>query len=171
MNLHEDDESMAVSTAELTMETLGHVGRTWHVPKLRWEDPTRVEVHRPVNEFVRHVLREARPDGENDWRHIHVMPCDWDLRESGSGQAITDGLNKIGLAGEETNDVTLLHECAHILRYATDYPNGGGHGPEFQTVVAALYRQHLSPDAADVFELYLTRVRNRLAGNENQGVS
>lgn len=170
MSLHEDDESIAVSTAELTMETLGHVGRTWHVPRLRMDDPTRVEAHRPVNEFVRGVLREHAPDDENDWRHMHVSPCDWDLREPGSGQANTDGMNKIGLAGEDTQDMTLLHECAHILHRVEDF-NARGHGPGFQAILAVLYRQHLSKDAADVFELYLARVRNRLAGTGNQGVS
>lgn len=157
----EDEEALAVSTAELCMETLGHAGRSWHVPNLRMDDPARDDAHRPVNEFVRDVLRTHAPD-ENDWRHMHVSPCDWSLRETGSGQAATDGMNSIGLAGEDTNDLTLLHECAHIVRTATDYPNAHGHGPAFQAVLADIYRQHLSPEAAEVFTTHLRGVRARL---------
>lgn len=133
-----------VSVAEEAMERAGHAGQSWHVPAMHWDNPARVEAHRPVHEFVNGVLAEhGHPGG------IQVHPRHWDLRGAGSGQATTDGLNHIGLSGEHTNDLTLLHEMAHILTGTGE--GAGGHGPEFQQAAHQLYHQHLGPDAAGTF--------------------
>jgi hypothetical protein len=133
-----------VSVAEEAMERAGHAGRDWHVPAMHWDNPARAEAHRPVHEFVNGVLAEhGHPGG------IQVHPKHWDLRKPDSGQATTDGLNHIGLSGEHTNDLTLLHEMAHILTGTGE--GAGGHGPEFQQAAHQLYHQHLGPDAAGTF--------------------
>lgn len=133
-----------VSVAEEAMERAGHTGQSWHVPAMHRDNPARVEAHRPVHEFVNGVLAEhGHPGG------IQVHPRHWDLRGSDSGQATTDGLNHIGLSGEHTNDLTLLHEMAHILTGTGE--GAGGHGPEFQQTAHQLYHQHLGPDAAGTF--------------------
>jgi GNAT superfamily N-acetyltransferase len=143
-----------VSVAEQAMERGGHTGRTWHVPAMHYDNPARAEAHRPVHEFVNGVLQEnGHPGG------IQVHPRHWDLRAPGSGQATTDGMNYIGLAGEHAHDLTLLHEMAHVL---TGTGEGEGHGPAFQETAHRLYHQHLGPDAADTFA-GLTRPVGRTA--------
>ena len=139
------DEAL-VSVAEHTMEQNGHAGRTWHVPKMHADDPQRQEAHQPVHDFVRGVLTQH---GYEHARGINVIPSHWDLREPGSGQAMVNGMGTIGLKGEHTNDMTLLHECAHILTRTPEGP--GGHGPQFQQAAHRLYHDHISPEAADAF--------------------
>lgn len=150
MNETEEDSALAVSTAEYAMEHLGLRGDEWHVPRMRYDDPARVSVHQPVNAFIRGVLEQHGLDPE--WAHgINVRPCCWELRETGAGQAITDGLNYIGLSGEDTNTMTLLHECAHILMRDQDEH----HGPRFQAIAEQLYRDHISPEAGSAFRTHL----------------
>jgi GNAT superfamily N-acetyltransferase len=139
------DEAL-VSVAEHTMEQNGHAGRTWHVPKMHADDPKRQEAHQPVHDFVRGVLTQH---GYGDARGINVIPSHWDLREPGSGQAMVNAIGSIGLKGEHTNDLTLLHECAHLLTRTPEGP--GGHGPKFQEAAHRLYHDHISPEAADTF--------------------
>ncbi len=62
--------------------------------------------------------------------------------------AATDGMNFIGLKGTKTDDMTLLHECAHIMTGTTE---GDGHTPEFQNILRGLYRDHINPHAATLF--------------------
>lgn len=130
-----------ISVAEQVMERAGQAGQRWHVPALHYDDPARAEVHRPVHEYVNGVLTaHGHPGG------IRVHPKDWDLR-NGGGQAYTDG-SKIALAGESTNSMTLLHECAHILTRTNGHH---GHGPEFGQVLHGLYAEHLGPEPAQTF--------------------
>ena len=139
------DEAL-VSVAEHTMEQNGHAGRTWHVPKMHADDPQRQEAHQPVHDFVRGVLTQH---GYEHAHGINVIPSHWDLREPGSGQAMVNAIGSIGLKGEHTNDLTLLHECAHLLTRTPEGP--GGHGPQFQEAAHRLYHDHISPEAADTF--------------------
>lgn len=148
-----------ISVAEQMMESHGHGGKTWHVPRMHVDDPAREEAERPVNDYVHHVLTshgwnpEATLHGTDTTvqRRVRVQPAHWDLRQPGSGQANTDGANYIGLKGEHTNDLTLLHECAHVL---TGTSEGQGHGPAFRETAQRLYHDHLSPEAGAMFEEY-----------------
>lgn len=140
---HED----RVSVAEQVMERGGLAGRPWHVPVMHYDDPTRVIVHGPVHAFVHTALIGAGVDPDVA-RRVKVHPKAWELRESGSGQAMTDGLNYIKLAGEHTNDMTLLHEAAHIVHGTSE---GEGHGSAFQDTLEGMYRRHLGEEAAKTF--------------------
>lgn len=137
-----------VSVAEEVMERAGHAGRTFVVPVARRRDAEPLgmdpielqrEYSREAEQYVAQVL--GRPG-------IKVEPMHWDLR-NGGGQALTDGMNYIGLAGESTNELTLLHEIAHIILRTSE--GRGGHGPEFQKVVHQLYAEQLGQAAADTF--------------------
>lgn len=139
-----------VSVAEQVMERAGHGGRHFIIPTATVRDaqplglePRQLQrIHsREAEEFVNGALGERGP--------VRVEPQHWNLRQPGSGQAVTDGANYIGLAGNDTNAMTLLHETAHIV---SGTPHGpGGHGPGFQHTVHDLYRDHISPEAADTF--------------------
>lgn len=131
-----------VSVAEQVMENSGLTGRKWLVPAMRYDNPDRPKAHKPVNDFVNGVLRDHGVAGSQ----IEVKPNHWDLRSG--GQASTDGMNYIGIAGEETNDMTLLHELAHII---TRSQHSDGHGPEFVKAAHNLYGKYINPEAADVF--------------------
>ena len=136
---HED----RVSVAEEVMERAGHVGRTWHVPAMHMDDPARPEAHREIHEHVDKILSQHGKPGMG----IRVVPKHWDLRQSGSGQAMADTMmNSIGLKGEDVSDMTLLHEVAHLI-----HGPKVGHGPEFVDTVHDLYHQHISPEAGDTF--------------------
>lgn len=155
-----EDSDLIVSTAEYAMETLGYQGDTWTVPHMHQDDPARKAAHSPVNTFIREVLTGAGLPHE-DVAHVRVTPRHWNLRTPGSGQAVTDGYNYIGLAGETCNTMTLLHECAHIVTHWNGA--GGGHGPRFQEIAETLYRTHLSDEAADAFTRHAKGVQGRLS--------
>jgi hypothetical protein len=170
---HED----RVSVAENVMERSGFGGKVFHVPTAYLKDAEQLgmfdHLGRPdartlqrqhskeAEDYVNGILEsrgyrfvtsepytESRPlEGER----LRVEPEHWDLRESGSGQAFTDGYSKIGLSGNHVNQLTLLHEAAHVLHGT---PHGGhreGHGLNFQHTLHSLYREHLGPEAADIF--------------------
>jgi GNAT superfamily N-acetyltransferase len=129
-----------VSVAEQAMERGGHTGRSWHVPAMHRDDPARQEAQRPVHEFVNGVLSEY---GRGP---VRVSPKHWDLRSPGSGRALYDHTyGTIGLKGEDTNDLELLHEMAHAI---TGKP---GHDREFVQAAHSLYQDHLGPEAAETF--------------------
>lgn len=137
-----------VSVAEEVMERSGYAGRVFQVPVARRRDAEPLgmdpidlqrEWSAEAESYVAQVL--GRPG-------IAVEPMHWDLR-SGGGQALTDGMNYIGLAGESVNELTLLHEVAHIITRTRE--GRGGHGPEFQETAYQLYAQHLGPGAAQTF--------------------
>lgn len=132
-----------VSVAEHVMEQNGHTGKQWHVPHMHVDDPRRVPAQKPVNDWVNGVLREHGHDGG-----IRVKPKHWDLR-NGGGQAVTDGMNWIGIAGEDTHDLTLLHEIAHILARTPE--GSAGHNEHFTRIAGDLYEKHLGPEAASIF--------------------
>jgi len=140
-----DDEGR-VSVAEEAMERAGHTGRTFSIPSATRADAEELgmeshELQRvysaEAEEYVASVLGRT---------NIRVMPRHWDLR--GGGQAITDGMNYIGLAGNSTHELTLLHEIAHIMDGTAE---GDGHGLGFQQRVYQLYATHLGQAAADIF--------------------
>lgn len=142
-----------VSVAEHVMDRSGFIGQHFHVPRATVADAEAQGLH-PM-ELQRHHSAEAEGFvndvlGEGGWTggHIRVDPHHWSLREPGSGQAFTDGLNQIGLAGSDTHALSLLHETAHVLT-GTDHADG--HGPEFQQIAHKLYGDHLGPEAADTF--------------------
>jgi hypothetical protein len=155
---HSLDDEGRVSVAEQVMERAGFGGQTFHVPNA---NVAQAHQHGYYDQYgqpdVRRLQREHSAEAErfvNDILRSHghgggirVEPNDWGLREPGSGQAYTDG-NKIALAGQHTNTLTLLHETAHVL---TNTDHRDGHGPRFQQLLHALYHQHLGPEAASVF--------------------
>jgi hypothetical protein len=142
-----------VSVAEQVMENAGHVGRTWHVPAMRYDDPARTDAHREIHEHLDNILSQHGMPG----RGVQVNPKDWDLREPGSGQAMADHMtNRIGLKGEHASDMVLLHEVAHLI-----HGPGTGHGPEYANTLHGLYRQHISPEAADTFASIMWPERGR----------
>jgi 8-oxo-dGTP pyrophosphatase MutT (NUDIX family)/GNAT superfamily N-acetyltransferase len=138
-------EEGRVSVAEQIMERGGHGGRDWYIPRLHQDDPTRQEQHKPVHDFVHGVLA-ANGHNPEMTPHVRVVPEHWDLR--GGAQGSTDGMNYIGVHSH-TNDLTLLHETAHILTRTPEGP--GGHGPEFRSTVQKLYHDHISPEAGQMF--------------------
>lgn len=147
-----------VSVAEHVMEDAGLAGKSFHVPNANiaqarergyYDQYGQPDVRRlqrehsaEAEQFVNGILQNHGHDGD-----IRISPNHWDLREPGAGQAFTDG-NKIGLAGQHANALTLLHETAHIL---TNTDHRDGHGPLFQKTLHGLYHQHLGPEAADTF--------------------
>lgn len=152
-----------VSAAENIMENAGFAGKVFHVPTAYLKDaqergmldqhghPDGRRLQREhsaeAEEFVNGVLQQHGHEGG-----IRVEPEHWNLREPGSGQALTDGYNYIGLAGNHANTLTLLHETAHIL-HGTTHRDGSreGHGPNFQKTLHGLYHEHLGPEAASIF--------------------
>lgn len=135
---------LRVSAAEWALTRTGHTGRTWNVPKrARTEDEARDLA--AVETFVNTVIHAHAPDAGR----ISVYAQHWDLRHGGA-HATTDGLNWVGLAGNEATTLTLLHECAHIIVRVTTGERG--HDDAFVQVAARVYREHLGDAAADLFE-------------------
>lgn len=141
-----------VSLAENAMENGGLTGRSYHVPAGKYDWATHPQKHPEVHDFVHSVLSDA---GVERAKAIRVQPNHWDLRKPGSGQAVTDGANYIGIKGEHTNDMTLLHEAAHIIHGTGEHE---GHGKAFQETLHGLYRKHLGDEAADTFHRIIKRV-------------
>lgn len=135
-----------VSVAEEAMERGSLAGRVHHVPFVRrdWSNPAPPAQHAEVHDYLHGVLIGAgmQPDLA---KRIRVQPKDWDAR---GAQAMTDGLNKVGLAGEHVSEMTLLHEAAHVLHGTSE---GTGHGPDFINTLHGLYERHLGPEAASTF--------------------
>lgn len=154
-----------VSVAENIMENAGHGGQVFHIPTATFDDARDhglqdehgfpdarglQRIHsRDAEDYVNKILADRGWEYATPTHRVRVEPEHWDLREPGSGQAVTDGYNYIGLKGNQTNALALLHETAHILTRTSHQP--GGHGPEFQKVVHGLYRDHIHPEAADIF--------------------
>lgn len=130
-----------VSVAEEVMERSGLAGRTLHAPFVKGQSWPPPEEHAHVNGYIDRVLK-----GEGHEGGIRIRPKDWDAQGS---QAMTDGYNKIGLRGEHASEMTILHECAHVLHRHAGH--AGGHGPEFIKTLHGLYRKHLGPEAAETF--------------------
>ena len=152
-----------VSVAEQSMERGGHTGQQFNIPTAYLADAKerglfdaygqpdgdtlQREYSKDAEDFVHNVLQEEgyAPEG----KRIKVMPTHWDLRKPGSGQALTDGYNHIGLAGNDTHALSLLHEVAHILTRTPEHTEA--HGPLFQETAHRLYHKYISPEAAQVF--------------------
>jgi GNAT superfamily N-acetyltransferase len=146
------DESR-VSVAEHIMEQNGHSGRSFDVPnngrmsvqngtEYDWDDDRK----HPAAHYVHDALIRDGHDPERA-RRFRVYPDHWNLDET-HGQAITDGLNYVGTR-DTTNELALLHECAHIRTRTPEGPSG--HGQAFQETAHRLYHRHLGPEAAGVF--------------------
>lgn len=150
------DEDL-VSVAEQAMERGGHGREGFHVPVASYDtarekgfsDPHEQQRHysAEAENFVNGILKNKGWKGQQ----IRVQPEHWDLREQGSGQAVTDGANYIGLSGTRASKLSLLHETAHILTLTTHDGRREGHGPEFQSTLHDLYHEHLGPEAAATF--------------------
>jgi hypothetical protein len=137
-----------ISVAEHSMEDSGNSGHQWTLPSARdypgkSQDPQFRADSRPVNDFVHGVLRRA---GHPMPESIRTYHSDYDLDRHGA-QAMTDGLNYIQVR-KHTSDLSLLHECAHILHGTSE---GEGHTPHFAGLLHGLIGQHIGPEAADHF--------------------
>lgn len=148
-----------VSVAEQAMERGGHAGRTFAVPASK--DDWQADREHPAARYLHEALiGHGHP--EADARRIRVYPDRWNLRDG--GQATTDGYNTVG-THDQVNELTLLHEGAHIL---TRTPEGSaGHGPAFQQAAHSLYHQHLGPEAAETFHDLVERPQHREASADD----
>ena len=152
-----------VSVAEQSMERAGHGGHQFNIPTATFDkarergysdkygqpDARRLqrEYSQESEDYVNNILAEQGWDLAQKGHRVRVEPEHWDLRNG--GQAVTDGCNYIGIKGNDTNSLALLHETAHILSKTPHAP--GGHGPDFQKIVHGLYHNYLNPEAADIF--------------------
>lgn len=132
-----------ISVAEQVMERAGLAGRTIEVPDGRVDDPAYQAAIAPLNEYVRQVT--GKP-------YVRIYYSAYSLAASGNPIALTDGMNYI-VVRKTTNDMTILHECAHIIRDTSEF---GGHDRAFAETARDLYRRYISPAAADKFWTILT---------------
>lgn len=138
-----------ISVAEEAMERGGHHGRHWDLPSPRdypekSEDPGYKKANQPVNDFVQGVLSGAGYQHGSSHR-VYAHP--YALDSSGGGQAMVSEMGSI-ITRHQTTDLTLLHECAHVLNRSQE---GEGHDKKFADTLHGLYHQHLGPEAADTF--------------------
>ena len=151
-----DPHTVKVDAAEQIMTRSGLTGRDFHVPQAKVADADALGIHpwdlqrrhsAEAEKFVNGMLRDNGFDHKNrGW--VKVQPDTWNGRNMPSTtQAWTDG-SHIHLPSEHVNQLSLIHEAAHILSGTQE---GEGHGPEFQKLLHGLYHQHLGPEAAHIF--------------------
>jgi hypothetical protein len=138
-----------ISVAEHSMHEAGNHGREWHLPTSkeypkRFDNPDYWEAMKPVNQFVHAALRHG---GHPNPESIRTVNSDYDLDRAGGAQGLTDGLNSIHVR-DHTNDLTLLHEVAHVLNRTHE---GEGHDRAFADTARDLYHHFISPKAAEHF--------------------
>jgi len=128
-----------VSVAEQAMQRAGLVGRRIEMPVGHVDDPAYKAAIAPLNDFVREVTGN---------QSMRVYYSSYTLMAEGNPIAVTDGLNYI-VVRQQTDDLTILHECAHVILRSTE--NRGGHDRRFAEVARDLYARYISQRAADVF--------------------
>lgn len=147
-----------VDAAEQVMTNVGLNGRTFHIPRARVDEAHGLGIEpwelqkrhsREAEDYVNGILGDWGWEPAQKGHRIKVHPGDYRLRNAEQTTAHTDGFDRIGLAGEHTDELTLLHETAHILAGTMEHDNH--HGPEFQNILHVLYHDHLGPEAAEVF--------------------
>ena len=128
----------AISVSEQTMERFGLAGKTIQVPTGHRDDPAYQAAIAPLNEYVRKVTGQP---------HLKIYHSAYMLRTEGNPIAITDGMNYI-VVREMTNEMTILHECAHVIR---NTPEESGHDRRFAEIARDLYSRWISPAAGEKF--------------------
>ena len=128
----------AISVSEEAMERGGLAGRTVEVPRGHVDDPAYQAAIAPLNDYVRRVTGRD---------HIRIYTSAYTLRAEGDPIALTDGMNYI-IVRPRTNEMTILHECAHII-CAT--PEGEGHSRRFAETARDLYSRYIGPEAGAQF--------------------
>lgn len=129
----------AISVSEQVMERAGLAGRTIHMPVGHVDDPVYQAAIAPWNEYVRQVTGQQ-------WLRIYCSS--YDIKVNGNPLAMTDGYNSI-VVRETTNDMTVLHECAHVIRATPE--GSGGHDRMFAGTARDLYSRWISPAAGEKF--------------------
>lgn len=129
-----------ISVAEQVMERSGLAGRTVIVPEGHQDDPAYRAAISPLEEWCSKVT------GTSMLRRVYTSA--YTLRAEGNPQALVTASGSIVVA-PVTNEMTLLHECAHLITRTTE--GRGGHTPAFVQTVQALYAEHLGPEAAAAF--------------------
>ena len=130
-----------ISVAEKTMQDTGNAGEWITMPEGKWNDPDFQARLAPIQDKVNGWLRQF---GETYPFKVYVDNYTLDQYHA---DAMTDGLNYIKVR-RHTNDMILLHECAHILNRTKE---GQGHDEQFARTATELYRRFISNKAADMF--------------------
>jgi hypothetical protein len=128
----------AISVSEQAMERGGLAGRTIHVPTGREDDPDYQAAIAPLTAFVREATGTP---------HLRIYHSQYALNVAGNPAALTDGMNYI-VVRKVTNEMTILHECAHVIRRTS---GASGHDRAFAVTVRDLYAKHISPAAGEQF--------------------
>jgi len=128
-----------ISVAEQALERGNLAGKTIDVPDGHVDDPAYQAAIAPLTAWVREITGQQ-------WLRIRYSA--YDLMVAGNPLALTDGMNYI-VVRKQTNEMTILHECAHVL---ADTPEGpAGHSMEFAEIARDLYAKYISPEAGRVF--------------------
>lgn len=147
-----DDEARG-NTAHRFMERAGLGGKRFRIkPATRNEadalgvtyDQLQRHNSAEVEKYVHDILRSRGND-----REIRVIPEDWNTREKSKAIATWwPGYGRIGIAENNINELTLLHEVAHIL---TDTVHSNAHGHEFKQTFHDLIHEKLGPEAGHMY--------------------
>lgn len=123
-----------VSVAENVMAKSGLIGKRITLPEGHEDDPDYQAAIAPIIAWASGIAG----------RYVKVYTSAYSLRQEGNPFAFITGTGNI-CAQPTTNELTLLHELAHIVSGVK------GHGQQFVRTAHRLYAEHLGAEAAEMF--------------------
>jgi hypothetical protein len=148
-----------VYIAEGAMERGGMTGRDWYVPDVHRDNPEKQVAERALAEFASEAYLAGGGTIPRMWDGsdppegvlpVRVVASDWLDHEGGPGTKASASRATMSITvRHQTNDLTILHEVAHLLVDPGDADDG--HTPEFVRCARMLYERFISPEAAEVF--------------------
>jgi len=151
--------AQVIYIAEDVLERAGLAGRAWTVPDGHIDDPDVQAANRALSAFASEVYLAAGGRTPTMWDGspvpegflpVRVVASEYLSVEHGPGvrasaQPVTNSIT----VRHQTNDLTVLHEVAHLLHGTCE--SGDAHDDAFALTVRDLYAHYLSVKAAERF--------------------
>jgi hypothetical protein len=131
-------EDQRAYIAEGAMQRAGQTGHQWHIPMGRMEDGSALGAYGPeaqrASQFASKVCGFP----------VRVVASGW-WPEGNDVHAHADPATNTIQVKDTTDDLTILHECAHLMT------KGSAHDATWQAAAAKLYAQYIGAEAAQIF--------------------